>query len=102
MAKVQLSENSENQTVTISIRGRFDFSTHKEFRAAYKDRGDAFSRYVVNMRDVEYIDSSALGMLLLLREHAKPYGGNVVIKGCKPGIEKILKIANFGRLFDVC
>ncbi len=101
MATVQTSENLQDKTATISIRGRFDFGMHKEFRGAYKDGSGAFSSYIVNMKDVEYIDSSALGMLLLLREHAKAVGGNVVIAGCNREIGKILKIANFDKLFDI-
>ena len=100
MAAIHVSENPEKNAVTISIRDRFDFSTHKEFRASYKDRSDA-SCYVINMKDVNYIDSSALGMMLLLREHAGVKHGKVVIANCNPDIRKILAIANFDRLFEI-
>ena len=100
MAAIQVKESKNGDTVTIAIRDRFDFIAHKEFRASYKDRSDAF-KYVIDMREVKYIDSSALGMMLLLREHAQKCGGGVVIANCNPGIQKILTIANFGRLFDI-
>ena len=87
-------------TVTISIRNRFDFAMHREFRSTYVDRSDS-SKYVVNMRDVTYMDSSALGMLLRLREHAINNGGEVFIANCNPDIKKLLAIANFGRLFEI-
>ena len=101
MATVQMSENPDNKTLTISIKGRFDFGTHKEFRAAYNERNGVFSTYIVNMKEVEYIDSSALGMLLLLREHVMSCGGKLVIAGSNPEISKILKIANFDKLFVI-
>jgi len=100
MAAIQVKENENNNTVTISIRDRFDFIAHKEFRASYKDRLNS-SKYVIDMQDVKYIDSSALGMMLLLREHAQKNSGKVVIANCNPDIRKILTIANFGRLFDI-
>lgn len=100
MAIIHVNENPENNVVTISIKDRFDFTTHKEFRASYKDRSDAAS-YVINLKDVNYIDSSALGMMLLLREHAGSSHGKVIIANCNPEISKILAIANFDRLFEI-
>ena len=101
MATVLVSENEQNNTVRIEIKGRFDFGTHKEFRSAYKDRAKSGASYVIDMKGVEYIDSSALGMLLLVREHVQSYGGKLSIVGCSPDIAKILKIANFDKLFDI-
>jgi anti-anti-sigma factor len=100
MATIQVSDSKENGTVMISIRNRFDFSVHKEFRASYKDRENAMC-YVINLREVTYIDSSALGMMLLLREHAMENKGKVIIQNCNEDIRRILTIANFGRLFDI-
>lgn len=100
MATIHVSENERNRTVTISIRNRFDFGAHKEFRASYKDRADS-ACYVIDMREVNFIDSSALGMMLLLREHAMANKGKVIIENCNPDIRNILTIANFERLFDI-
>lgn len=101
MATVQVSENEQSNTVIIEINGRFDFGTHKEFRSAYKDRDSRGAYYVIDMKGVEYIDSSALGMLLLVREHVQSCAGKLSIVGCSPDITKILKIANFDKLFDI-
>ena len=100
MAIIKVSEDEKNGTVMISIQNRFDFSVHKEFRASYRDRVNS-ACYVINMREVNYIDSSALGMMLLLREHAMESKGKVIIQNCNADIKKILTIANFDRLFDV-
>ncbi len=53
------------------------------------------------MTDAEYMDSSALGMLLLLRERAGGDNAQIDIVNCNPGPEKILKAANFNRLFNI-
>lgn len=93
---------SENGTrVTIGIEGRFDFSLHKDFRAAYQEHTGTNIRFDVDLSRTEYLDSSSLGMLLLLREHAG--GDNARVRLCNPSpeVEKILRIANFGELFDI-
>ena len=55
--------------------------------------------YYVDLSDASYMDSSALGMLLLLREHAKSRGGSVFIERPSKQIDNILKVANFEQLF---
>jgi anti-anti-sigma factor len=92
---------SENgNAVTISVTGRFDFSLHKDFRDAYRDKSPA-AKYTIDMSNTEYMDSSALGMLLLLREHAGGDKSSIVISGCQPDIKKILTISNFQKLFEI-
>lgn len=100
MTAIHIRESEDQGIVMINIQDRFDFTTHKEFRAVYKERPRAL-KYVINMDNVRYIDSSALGMMLLLREHALKHGGSVTIMNCSDDIMKILTIANFQRLFVI-
>ena len=55
----------------------------------------------VDLKDVDFMDSSALGMLLLLREHARCRGGEVVIEHPSESIDKVLRVANFEQLFNI-
>jgi len=97
--KRQISE--DGGTLTISIIGRFDITTYKDFGEAYKDRLDSVSKCVVDMAEVEYLDSSALGMLLMLRERSGGDSAAIDIVNCSPGVRNILKMANFDRLFNI-
>jgi anti-anti-sigma factor len=47
------------------------------------------------------MDSSALGMLLQLREHAGGSNQSVLIRNCNPEIAEILRISNFNKLFTM-
>jgi anti-anti-sigma factor len=96
---VTCNEGNNGKELTVAISGRFDFSHHKEFRETYRQYGEGV-KYIVDLSRTEYMDSSALGMLLLLREHA---GGDkkVSIVGCNDEIKEILKISNFQTLFDI-
>lgn len=82
------------------IGQRFDFSLHREFRDAYKAVEPGAGSYVVDLQDTEYMDSSALGMLLLLREHAGDRGA-IRLVNCRTDVKRILAIANFQRLFEI-
>ena len=84
----------------IKIKGRFDFSCHSSFRDAYVT-ALAGSEFVVDMEEASYMDSAALGMLLLLREHVQQQGGRVSITNCRGQTYDVLQIANFHRLFTI-
>lgn len=92
--------SDDGQTVEIEVIGRFDFSLQKEFRAAYRDFPSQLN-YRVDLSQVEYLDSAALGMLLLLRQHAGDVRDQVVLCQPREAVEKILGVANFERIFDI-
>lgn len=84
----------------IKINGRFDFSCHSAFREAYSGSPTG-TEFVVDMAEASYMDSAALGMLLLLREHVQQQGGKVTITNCRGQTYDVLQIANFHRLFKI-
>lgn len=93
----QLDPSGEK--VLIQISGRFDFSCHADFRKAITDAAET-AHVVVDLIQAEYMDSSALGLLLLLRQESGKtplelqFAKNSVI-------EKVLQSSNFARLFDL-
>lgn len=87
--------------VTIAVAGKFDFQLYDEFRASYADTGGTGIEYVIDLSDTDYLDSSALGMLLLLREHAGGEESRIEITEASTDVKKILDVANFGKLFDI-
>ncbi len=91
--------SSLGSCLTIHVEGRFDFNCHQQFRRAYEGASGTFTEYVVDLRGTEYIDSAALGMLLVLREWAG--SATVRISNSRPAVRKILQIANFNTLFSI-
>lgn len=93
--------SADGQELTITIRGRFDFNTHQAFRDAYQDAGNAPRRYVVDLLDATYLDSSALGMLLLLRDHGGSEQADIRLVNCNSDVRKVLSVSNFEQLFTI-
>ena len=89
----------DGQKLTISIKGRFDFAKHQEFRESYEDK--TLSAVVVDLKEATYLDSSALGMLLLLRDHAGGDSSDIRVVNSSSDVKKILAISNFDKLFDI-
>jgi anti-anti-sigma factor len=93
--------NEDGSEVTIAISGQFNFSVYQDFREAGRRAGEEPRRFVIDLRGTDYMDSSALGMLLLLRERNGGDRADIRILNCNPEIRKVFAIANFDRLFQI-
>ena len=100
---MQASITKDAGKTVINLSGRFDFNTHREFRNAYEPLvGDAQTlAVVVDFTGVDYLDSSALGMLLMLRDKLGGVGKEVGLTGVRGNVKQVLDIANFGKLFPI-
>jgi len=98
---ISVTRNDDKNETSIVINGRFDFSMNNEFRKILTDSNADGGAYLIDMGAVDDLDSSALGMLLLLRERAGGETANIKIQRCRPDIIEMLKMANFQTMFDI-
>lgn len=98
---VETDFSQDGKKLTIRIKGRFDFGRHQEFREAYERQNRKPDLVVVDLKDTTYLDSSALGMLLLLRDHVGGDDAEVSVVHANSDVRKILAISNFDKLFDI-
>jgi anti-anti-sigma factor len=100
---MQINTNEAGQKATLKLEGRFDFNASREFRDSYErilSRREV-EAIDVDLSDVNYLDSSALGMLLLLREKAEPTGVKLALVNSRGAVRQILEVANFHKLFTL-
>lgn len=88
-----------DDVVKVEICERFDFSTQAEFRTTYESESPANS-FILDFEKTKHMDSSALGMLLLLREYVGDIR-KVKLVRCSNEIKKILEICHFQDIFDI-
>ena len=98
---VESEVSLDGKTLTIAIKGRFDFGSHQAFRDAYERFYKVPQLYIVDLKETTYMDSSALGMLLLLRDHAGGDNSEVRVINSSSDVRKILAISNFDKLLDI-
>jgi anti-anti-sigma factor len=85
----------------ITLAGRFDFSAHRDFRSCYEaalEESD-LGEIEIDLARVEYLDSSALGMLLLLKDRADVRNVEMSLTNCRGMVKEILDVASFGAMF---
>jgi anti-anti-sigma factor len=97
MSTVNVSDSAG--VLLIAIEGRFDFNILQEFRDAYSEKEGSQGQFVIDLAQTEYIDSSALGMLLNMKNHLGAEDRQIEIKNCQPNLMKIFSIAHFDKKF---
>ena len=87
----------------VKLVGKLDYKGHRIFNDACMPLlQQADARTVdINLAGIDYIDSSGLGLLMLLNEKAQAVGKDVVLSHPQPTVLQILNVANMEQLFDI-
>ena len=101
--KLHISVTAMGNTATIYLRGNFSFNAHRDFKVAYKDHleDSNIGNIVVDLSGVKYLDSSALGMLLVLRDRVLAASKSLILSRPSPIAAKTFDIAGFHRMFTI-
>ncbi len=59
------------------------------------------SNFVINLSNVDYIDSSGLGVLVAIQKRALEHKGGVVIQGLHGAVQLIFELTRLTRVFEV-
>ncbi|MCW8092992.1 STAS domain-containing protein [Alteromonas sp. ASW11-130] len=88
---------------TIRLPSKFDFSQHKTFTEQYENvlAEDSKVPIQLDFSAVEYLDSAALGMMVLLRKKAVVKNREVQMKNVRGTAYELLSMANFQKLFKI-
>lgn len=97
---MSLSCDCDDDCVTLHIDDRFDFSVHRSFHKACLARPRT-RHYVIDLEGVVSMDSSALGMLLLLREHAGGDDADIRIVNASTELSNTFRVAGLDRVLTL-
>ena len=100
---MQTSTQILNGKAVVRLLGRFDFSSHREIRGCCNASLGAkdVRELELDLGGVDFLDNFALGMLLLLKEHADAIGKRVALSNCSGSVRQVLDTANFGKVFSI-
>ncbi|MCP4708015.1 MAG: STAS domain-containing protein [Planctomycetes bacterium] len=95
------TEVVNDSTFTIQIGERFDFSLVTDFRNTYEDLDPKVKQIDIDLSATQYMDSSALGMLLNMQKVLADRQLTYRILNTRPQIARILQISRFNKKFDI-
>ena len=94
-----LVTSCDGDTLTILVQGDLSFNDHWDFRACFAQVPLGVTRYVVDFRAATQVDGSALGMFLLLQDHAGGDRQRVQLRHVSSSVREVFRDANFEALF---
>ena len=85
----------------ISISDKFVFRLYREFRQAYTNCDPTTKLITIDLKNTSYIDSSALGMMLLLKKYARENNLQVKMVNVARPILRAFEIVHLDKEFDI-
>lgn len=92
--------SDSGSALTIKIIGKFQFPMASEFRRAYTNI-DEIEKYSLDLQESDYLDSSALGMIIALWEFVERDKNRITVVNANEEVRTILKSANFDQLVNM-
>ncbi len=85
----------------VFVRGRFDFSQYQALQALFQLSESELSVYILDLGEVDYVDSSAVGILLELHEHAQSMNVEVRLVRCNDDLLSLFQAAELDSKFSI-
>ena len=98
---MEITKKVEGNTLELALSGRLDTTTAPELEACIKENliGD-INNMVVDMKDLEYIASAGLRVLLFAQKTVST-NGELVIRNVRPEIMEVLEMTGFTDILKI-
>jgi len=98
--RYHLQEKEDMFEATVSEKITFsDLEGFREIISKMLESGS--SQNVVDLADVEFIDSAGLGMLLLARDEVSKTDANLTLRAPQGQVRKMFEVARFDEMFTI-
>ncbi|WP_044567047.1 STAS domain-containing protein [Anaerococcus provencensis] len=91
----------EDDIQTVKLVGDLDVYSEEDFKEFIEEKIDVNKDLVFDLKDLDYLDSTGLGMFMLIYNKQKENGKSVKIINTKENIKKLFKITDLSDLFDM-
>lgn len=99
---IRKSWNEQDNIWNISLSGEIDIYNAPELKSNLLSLIEEQKGSIcMDCRDLKYIDSTGLGVLISALRHVKDYNGHIYIKNLKPYIYKIFTITGLDKVFTI-
>lgn len=96
------TKEQEGTTLKFNIKGKFVFSDHIEFKNIIQEmEREDVSGMRLNLGQVEFIDSAALGLLLMAKDKSDKLSKDIVLEQPNGQVAKMFTISKFDDIFRV-
>lgn len=94
-------DNQEHNAL-IRLRGRLTFNDHAKLRALIQEMlHHKANRQVVDLSNLEFIDSAGIGMLLIAREELANMDKQFILRGAQGQVKRVLSVAQLAKIITI-
>lgn len=99
---LNLVKKIERQTMLLRLEGELDMHTAATLRQAIDNEIEkrGIRTVILNLQDVQFVDSSGLGVLLGRYKKLLPLGGKLKITNVPPHIYKIMELSGLPKIIN--
>lgn len=96
------TKNIDRNVARINMRGKFTFADHQAFKSIFEIFDDkSVEKVDFDIEALEFVDSAALGLFLLVREESEKKSKKVSLLKPQGQVKKMFGISRFYELFDI-
>jgi anti-sigma B factor antagonist len=86
----------------VALHGDLDIEAAPELRALLTELLEAgVTALVIDVSDLEFMDSSGLGVLVSSHRRLSRYGGKLRVVGANHAVARVIEVTGLDRVFDL-
>jgi anti-anti-sigma factor len=99
---MHFSHETTADGIVMALQGAFTFRDHHSFRALLDLLNASRGRHhVLDLSQLEFLDSAALGMLLIADDEARGAGWTMTLRRPSSQIARLMELASMDQLFTI-
>lgn len=97
---MKINKEKENEKLIISLEGRLDTVTAPDLEKVISNETDGIKELVIDMKELEYISSAGLRVLLAVQKKMNKTGSLKITDVCDTVME-VFEMTGFSDILDI-
>lgn len=98
---MNVTQEKNRETVILHMDGRFDFGARKTFKGALDEAINERMPIVLDLGQVSFVDSSALGLLVIAHQNLKNKKIPFSLVNPQTYVRQVLDLANVAKMIPI-
>lgn len=101
-AELEITENNVDEVIVVSLTGSLDGHTYMKLESFLNDKLEAnINRFVVVLRDVKYIASAGVGVLINFMRQCQEQEGALEVAEPSDSVSEVMQILGLDALMTL-
>jgi anti-sigma B factor antagonist len=97
-----ITKTSSGQEIVLSLAGRLDTTTSPQLAGELDTvYGEGARSLVFDLKELDYISSAGLRVLLIAQKRLSAQGGTVAVTGAAGSVREVMDITGFSEIFGI-